>query len=70
MPNLLEGTSPLPISFAVSLPHSLLATASLMCASSEFEGLGDWLRETQARLPADQYRELCLLIRFPGRMHA
>lgn len=67
MPNLLEGTSPLPISFAVSLPHSLLATASLMCASSEFEGLGDWLRETQARLPADLGRELCLLIRFPGR---
>jgi hypothetical protein len=67
MPNLLEGTSPLPISFAVSLPHSLLATASLMCASFEFEGLGDWLRETQARLPADLCRELCLLIRFPGR---
>lgn len=67
MPNLLEGTSPLPISFAVSLPHSLLATASLMCASSEFEGLGDWLRETQAGLPGDLCTELCLLIRFPGR---
>jgi hypothetical protein len=38
-----------------------------MCASSQFEGLGDWLRETQVRLPADQCRELCLLIRFPGR---
>ena len=67
MPNLLEGTSPLPISFAVSLPHSLLATASLMCASSEFEGLGDWLRETRARLPEDLTSELCLLIQFPGR---
>jgi hypothetical protein len=67
MPNLLEGTSPVPISFSVSLPHSLLATASLMCASSEFEGLGDWLRETRARLPADLCRELCLLIQFPGR---
>lgn len=67
MPNLLEGISPLPMSFSVSLPHSLLATASLMCASSEFEGLGDWLRETRARLPEDLCSELCLLIQFPGR---
>lgn len=66
MIDLVEGPSPLEVSFVVSLPHSLLATVSLVCASSEFEGLGDWLRETRARLPADLYDELCVLIGFPG----
>ena len=66
MIDLLEGPLPLHVNFVVSLPHSLLATISLVCASSEFEGLGDWLRETRARLPADLYEELCVLIGFPG----
>jgi DNA-binding transcriptional ArsR family regulator len=66
MIDLIKGLSPLSIDFAVSLPHSLLATISLMCASSEFEGLGEWLRETLARLPADLCEELCVLIGFPG----
>jgi hypothetical protein len=67
MPDLLEGLSPLKIEYAVSLPHSLLATAGLMCAAPRFEGLGEWLREARAQLPADLRDELCLLITFPGR---
>jgi hypothetical protein len=67
MPDLIEGLSPLRIEFATSLSHSVLATASLMCASDKFEGLGDWLRETRARLPAELCEELCTLIGFPGR---
>ena len=66
MIDLIEGRSPLEVNFVVSLPHSLLSTISLMCASSEFEGLGDWLQETRARLPADLCEELCVLIGFPG----
>jgi hypothetical protein len=66
MPDLLEGPSPLKIDYAVSLPHSLLATVGLMCAAPRFEGLGDWLREARAQLPADLRDELCLLVTFPG----
>jgi DNA-binding transcriptional ArsR family regulator len=67
MPDLLEGLSPLKVEYAVSLPHSLLGTAGLMCAAPRFEGLGEWLREARAQLPAELRDELCLLITFPGR---
>jgi hypothetical protein len=67
MPALLEGLAPLTIEYAVSLPHSLLATMSLLCAASEYEGLGEWLHEARARLDAELLAELCLLITFPGR---
>ena len=67
MPDLIEGLSPLRVRFGSSLTHSVLATASLLCAVSRYEGLGDWLRETRAGLPDDLYRELCTLIGFPGR---
>lgn len=66
MIDLIKGSWPLRVDFCVSLPHSLLATISLMCASAEFEGLGDWLQETRVRLPADLCEELCVLIGFPG----
>ncbi|MGD8596664.1 MAG: metalloregulator ArsR/SmtB family transcription factor [Anaerolineae bacterium] len=66
MPKLVEGASPLEIRYAVSLPHSLLATVSLLCATPQFEGLGEWLREVRASLPADLLNELCLMITFPG----
>jgi DNA-binding transcriptional ArsR family regulator len=66
MPKLITGSSPLEIRYAASLPHSLLATSSLVCASPQFEGLGEWLKETRARLPADLLDELCFLITFPG----
>jgi hypothetical protein len=67
MPELLEGPTPLSVNYIVSLPHSLLATASLLCAAPRVEGLGEWLREARARLPADLLTELELLITFPGR---
>lgn len=67
MPELIESPSPLPYDFAISLPHSLLSAISLMCASDEYEGLGEWLYQTRARLSADLYAELCTLIRFPGQ---
>lgn len=67
MPELLVGPSPLEVSYAVSVPHSLLATISLICAAPRFEGLGDWLREARARMPGDLLEELCLLVTFPGR---
>jgi DNA-binding transcriptional ArsR family regulator len=67
MPDLLQGLAPLKIDYAVSLPHSLLATVGLMCAAPRFEGLGDWLREARAQLPASLREELCLLVTFPGR---
>jgi hypothetical protein len=66
MPDLVEGPSPLKIEFAVSLPHSLLATAGLLCAAPRFEGLADWLREARALMPGDLLAEMCLLITFPG----
>ncbi len=66
MPDLLEGPSPLSVNYSVSLPHSLLATIGLICAVSEFEGLGDWLGEARTRMPAHLQEELCLLITFPG----
>ncbi len=67
MPDLVKGLAPRRIQFLVSLPHSLLATASLICATSRFEGLGDWLREARALMPPDLLTELCLLVTFPGR---
>ena len=67
MADLIEGLSPLGFRFGCSLAHSVLATASLLCAAPRFEGLGDWLRETRARLPEDLCGELCTLIGFPGR---
>ncbi len=66
MPDLVRGSSPLKIEFTVSLPHSLLATAALLCAAPQYEGLGDWLREARATLPKDRLDELCLLVTFPG----
>jgi hypothetical protein len=67
VPELLESPSPLKIEYAVSMPHSLLATIGLMCAAPRFEGLGDWLLEARAQVPADLRDELCLLVTFPGR---
>lgn len=67
MPDLIEGTSPRRIIFAVSLPHCLLSTIGLLCAVPEYEGLGEWLQEAHSKLPDDLVAELCLLFRFPGR---
>lgn len=67
MPDLVKGASPRSFSFAVSLPHSLLATASLVCAAPHFEGLGDWPREARVLMPRDLLTELCVLVTFPGR---
>ena len=69
MPELIEGPSPLPTTFAVSLPHSLLSAISLMCAADEYEGLGEWLHQTRARLAPDLYAEICTAVRFPGQHH-
>lgn len=66
MPDILEGLSPLQVNYAISLPHSLLATMSLLCAAPKFEGLGDWLREARTWLPADLLADICLLVTFPG----
>lgn len=66
MPDLLKGLSPQKIDYVVSLPHSLLATISLMCAVPRYEGLSDWLQETRLRLSAGLRAELCLLVAFPG----
>lgn len=67
MVDLIEGLSPLRVEFGCSLSHSVLATASLLCAAPKFEGLGDWLRETRVRLPDELCEELCTLLGFPGR---
>lgn len=66
MPSLLRVPSPLDARFAVSLPHSLLATISLLSVAADYEGLADWLRETRASMSADLLEELCLLVGFPG----
>jgi hypothetical protein len=66
MPDILEGLSPLQVNYALSLPHSLLATMSLMCAAPRFEGLGDWLHGARTWLPADLLADICLLVTFPG----
>jgi len=66
MPNLLQGPAPLAFDFAVSLPHSLLATAGLVCAAPHFEGLSDQLWQLRSRVPADLLQDLCLLVTFPG----
>lgn len=67
MPDLLEGPLALEIDYMVSLPHSVLATASLLCATAQFEGLGDWLQEAKTQMTPDLYQELCLIITFPGQ---
>ncbi|MFN2290594.1 MAG: ArsR/SmtB family transcription factor [Anaerolineae bacterium] len=66
MPGLAEGPAPLEIAFAVSLPHSLLATVGLICAAPRFEGLADRLWVLRNRVPADLLSELCQLLTFPG----
>jgi hypothetical protein len=66
MPDILEGLAPLQVNYASSLPHSLLATMSLMCAAPKYEGLGDWLREVRPHLPDDLLADICLLVTFPG----
>jgi DNA-binding transcriptional ArsR family regulator len=68
MPDLVEGPSPIEVSFSVSLAHSLLATVSLVCAVPSFEGLGEWLLEARAKLVPAQLAELCLLVGFPGHI--
>lgn len=67
MPTLLQGEALPKIQFVVSLPHSLLATASLLCAIPRFEGLGAWLHKTRDRLDPDLLQELCLIVNIPGR---
>lgn len=66
MPNLIQGLAPLSFDFFVSLPHSLLAAASLVCAAPDFEGLSDQLWQMRSRVPPDLLGDLCLLITFPG----
>lgn len=66
MPNLIRGPAPLSFDFVVSLPHSLLAAASLLCAAPDFEGLSDQLWQMRSRVPPDLLHELCLLTTFPG----
>ncbi|MCL7454099.1 MAG: metalloregulator ArsR/SmtB family transcription factor [Anaerolineae bacterium] len=66
MPGLVEARSPLEIQYVVSLSHSLLATASLVCAAPRFEGLADRLWAVRNQVPVDLLSELCLLITFPG----
>jgi hypothetical protein len=66
MPNLIQGVTPLSFDFVVSLPHSLLAAASLVCAAPDFEGLSDQLWQMRSRVPPDLLDDLCLLITFPG----
>jgi hypothetical protein len=67
MPELVEGSTPPKIEFIASLPHSLLATISLLCAVPHFEGLGDWLLEIRSRMSTALRDELCLLVSFPGQ---
>ncbi len=67
MPALLQGEALPKIQFVVSLPHSLLATASLLCAIPRFEGLGAWLHKTRDHIDPDLLRELCLIVNIPGR---
>lgn len=66
MPGLVEGPSPLEYRYEVSLPHSLLATASLLCAAPRFEGLADRLWAVRNQVSTDLLSELCLIITFPG----
>jgi hypothetical protein len=66
MPNLIRGLAPLSLEFVVSLPHSLLAAASLVCAAPGFEGLSDQLWQMRSRVPVDLLDDLCLLTTFPG----
>jgi hypothetical protein len=67
MPKLVEGPSPPTTKFAVSLPHSLPSASSLMCASDDYDGLGEWLTQASVTLPNDLYTELCTLFRCPGQ---
>ncbi len=66
MPNLIQGPAPLAFDFSVSLPHSLLAAAGLICAAPHFEGLSDQLWQVRRRVPPDLLDDLCFLVSFPG----
>lgn len=66
MPNLIRGPAPLTYEFTISMPHSLLATAGLVCAAPRFEGLSEQLWQLRSRVPSDLLAELCLLVGFPG----
>ncbi|MGC9333010.1 MAG: ArsR/SmtB family transcription factor [Anaerolineae bacterium] len=66
MPGLVQGPTPLEYRYEVSLPHSLLATASLLCAAPRFEGLATRLWAVRNQVPAELLSELCLLVTFPG----
>ena len=66
MPNLIRASSTPKVQYTVSLPHSLLATTSLVCAATRYEGLGDWLWEARTQIAPDLYQDLCLVITFPG----
>ena len=66
MPNLIQGPAPLNLEFVVSLPHSLLATAGLVCAAPNFEGLSDQLWQLRSRVLPDLLGDICLLVTFPG----
>lgn len=66
MPDLLEGQAPITYRFIVSLPHSLLATASLLCVAPHFEGLPERLHDMRAALSPALRDELCLLMTFAG----
>lgn len=66
MPNLIQSPAPIDLEFVVSLPHSLLATAGLVCAAPNFEGLSDQLWQLRSRVPPELLADICLLVTFPG----
>ncbi|MBN1659756.1 MAG: winged helix-turn-helix transcriptional regulator [Anaerolineae bacterium] len=66
MPDLIAGPAPVGYQFMVSLPHSVLGTASLVCAAPRFEGLAERLSDMRGALPAALRDELCLLMTFAG----
>ncbi|MFC2023267.1 ArsR/SmtB family transcription factor [Chloroflexota bacterium] len=69
MPDLVEGSLPLRVKYRASLAHSVLATASLLCAAPTYEGLGVWLHKARAQMPADLRSELYTLVAFAGGVH-
>jgi hypothetical protein len=66
MPDLVQGPEPIQYRFAVSLPHSVLATASLLCAAPRFEGLAEQLHVMRGLLSPELRDDLCLLMCFAG----
>lgn len=66
MPDLIQGPAPVGYQFMVSLPLSVLSTASLLCAAPRFEGLAERLHEMRAALAPPLRDELCLLMTFAG----